>query len=43
MPPAHSLIAETFPRPDRARAVSRYMLGAPISIVLGYYVGRVAE
>lgn len=39
IPPAHSLIAETFPRPERARAVSRYMLGAPLSIVLGYYVG----
>lgn len=39
IPPAHSLIAETFSRPERARAVSRYMLGAPLSGLFGYYLG----
>jgi MFS family permease len=36
MPPAHSLIADHFTRTERPRAVARYMLGVPISVVLGY-------
>jgi predicted MFS family arabinose efflux permease len=38
IPPAHSLIADYFPRAERPRAVARYMLGYPLSIVLGYFV-----
>lgn len=36
VPPAHSLIAEYFSRAERPRAVSRYMLAGPISLMLGY-------
>jgi MFS family permease len=36
MPPAHSLIADHFNRAERPRAVSRYLLGAPISALIGY-------
>jgi MFS family permease len=38
LPPANSLIADEFPRKERARAMSRYLLGAPISVFLGYFV-----
>jgi MFS family permease len=38
LPPAHSLIADNFSRAERPRAVSIYMLGAPLSVVLGYFV-----
>lgn len=38
IPPAHSLIADNFARPQRARAVSIYMLGAPLSAIIGYCV-----
>jgi MFS family permease len=38
IPPAHSLIADYFPRAERPRAVARYMLGYPMSVVLGYFV-----
>jgi MFS family permease len=37
VPPAHSLIAEHFTRAERPRAVSIYMLGAPLSVVFGYF------
>jgi len=37
IPPAHSLIAETFAREERPRAMSRYMLGMPLSVVVGYF------
>jgi predicted MFS family arabinose efflux permease len=37
MPPAHSLIADEFPREERPRAVARYMLGAPLALTLGYF------
>ena len=37
IPPAHSLIADNFSRAERPRAVARYMLGLPISLVLGYF------
>jgi MFS family permease len=38
MPPAHSLIADYFKRAERPRAVAVYMLGAPLSVVVGYFV-----
>lgn len=39
MPPAHSLIADHFTRAERPRAVSIYMLGGPLSVVIGYFIG----
>jgi MFS family permease len=36
IPPAHSLIADCFTRAERPRAVARYMLGYPVSYVIGY-------
>lgn len=36
IPPAHSLIADYFSRTERPRAVARYMLGAPLSLLIGY-------
>jgi MFS family permease len=38
IPPAHSLIADYFSRAERPKAVARYMLGAPLSVLLGYFV-----
>lgn len=38
VPPAHSLIADNFTRAERPRAVALYMLGAPASVVIGYFV-----
>jgi MFS family permease len=38
IPPAHSLIADYFGRVERPRAVARYMLGGPLSVVIGYFV-----
>ncbi len=38
-PPAHSLIPGYFSRAERARAVSRYMLGVPIGLTVGYFAG----
>jgi MFS family permease len=35
VPPAHSLIADYFTRAERPRAVAIYMLGWPLSVVLG--------
>lgn len=37
IPPAHSLIADTFSREERPRAVARYMLGIPLSVIIGYF------
>jgi MFS transporter, Spinster family, sphingosine-1-phosphate transporter len=37
MPPAHSLIADYFTRDERPRAVAIYMLGVPLSVVIGYF------
>jgi predicted MFS family arabinose efflux permease len=37
--PSNSLIAESFDRASRARATSWYMLGYPLSAVLGYFLG----
>lgn len=36
-PPALSLISDHFPRGERPRAVSRYMLGVPLALVIGYF------
>ncbi|HWK74445.1 MAG TPA: MFS transporter [Povalibacter sp.] len=38
IPPAHSLIADYYTRADRPRAIGRYMLGYPLSAVLGYFL-----
>jgi predicted MFS family arabinose efflux permease len=38
IPTAHSLIADTFTRAERPRAVARYMLGSPLSILIGYFL-----
>ena len=38
IPPAHSLIADSFTRAERPRAVARYMLGVPLSYVIGYFL-----
>jgi MFS family permease len=44
IPPAHSLIADYFARAERARAVSIYMLGGPLSVVVGYFLaGKLNE
>jgi MFS family permease len=37
VPPAHSLIADYFERGDRPRAVSLYMQGISLSLVIGYF------
>jgi MFS family permease len=37
IPPAHSLIADYYSRTERPRALARYMLGAPISLTVGYF------
>lgn len=38
VPPAHSLIADYFTRAERPRAVAIYMLGSPVSVVVGYFL-----
>lgn len=38
VPPAQSLIVDYFRRAERPRAIARYMLGLPLSMVLGYFV-----
>ena len=38
IPPAHSLIADHFTRAERPRALARYMLGAPLSLLIGYFL-----
>jgi predicted MFS family arabinose efflux permease len=37
VPPAHSLIADYFTRAERPRAVSIYMLGGPLSTLMGFF------
>ena len=39
VPPAHSLIADYFTRGERPRAVAVYMLGGPVSMIIGYFCG----
>lgn len=36
IPPAHSLIADYFSRAERPRALSIYMLGVPLSLMIGF-------
>lgn len=38
-PPAFSLIADHFSRAERPRAVARYMLGWPLALIAGFFVG----
>lgn len=38
IPPAQSLIADYFGRAERPRAVAIFMLGAPLSVVMGYFL-----
>jgi MFS family permease len=38
IPPAHSLIAYHFTRAERPRAIARYMMGGPLSLVIGYLI-----
>lgn len=38
LPAAHSLIAESFPRPQRPRAVSIFMQGNTLSLLTGYFL-----
>ncbi|MEM8983862.1 MAG: MFS transporter [Pseudomonadota bacterium] len=35
-PPAHSMIADYFPRARRARALSIYGIGAPVGLIIGF-------
>jgi len=37
-PPAHSLIADYFVKTERNRAISIYMMGPPIGIMIGFFV-----
>lgn len=37
-PPAHSLIADHFSRAERPRAVARYQLGVPLSVMIGFFL-----
>jgi MFS transporter, Spinster family, sphingosine-1-phosphate transporter len=38
IPCAHSLIGDSFTRAERPRAVARFMLGGPLSVVIGYFL-----
>ena len=38
MPPAFSMIADYFSRLERPRAVAVYMLGSPLSMLIGYFL-----
>ena len=38
-PPSHSMIADTFPRAERAKALARYALGSPTGLLLGFLIG----
>ena len=38
-PPAHSLISDYFPKEERSRAISIYMMGVPLGILVGFLVG----
>jgi MFS transporter, Spinster family, sphingosine-1-phosphate transporter len=38
VPPAQSLIADYFPRGERPRATARYLMGAPLSVLIGFFV-----
>jgi MFS transporter, Spinster family, sphingosine-1-phosphate transporter len=38
IPPSHSLIADYYTRAERPRAVAVYMLGGPLSVVIGLFL-----
>jgi predicted MFS family arabinose efflux permease len=38
VPPAQSLIADYFSRAERPRATARYLMGAPLSVVIGFFL-----
>ncbi|MFL2770215.1 MAG: spinster family MFS transporter [Rhodospirillaceae bacterium] len=38
-PPAHSIIADTFPLNVRAKALATYALGSPAGLLLGFLIG----
>jgi MFS family permease len=38
IPPANSLIADYFTRAERPRAFATYMLGGPLSVLIGYFL-----
>jgi len=38
-PPAHSLIADYYDKEGRGRAISIYMMGVPLGVLVGYIVG----
>ena len=38
-PPAHSIIADLFPREQRATALAIYALGVPLGLVVGLFIG----
>lgn len=38
-PPAHSIISDYFPRAERNRAISIYMMGVPIGVLFGFLIG----
>jgi len=38
-PPSHSLLADVFPKAERARALSIMSLGAPVGILAGFLLG----
>jgi MFS family permease len=39
VPPAHSLIADYFDGTERPRAFAIYMLGIPLAMIIGYFLG----
>jgi MFS family permease len=39
VPPAHSLVASYFDRPERLHAMSIFLLGGPLSMAVGYLLG----
>lgn len=38
-PPSHSMIADTFPRAERAKALATYALGSPAGLLFGFLIG----
>jgi MFS family permease len=38
-PPSHSIVSDTFPRAERAKALATYALGSPAGLLLGFLIG----
>ena len=38
-PPSHAIVADTFPRAERAKALATYALGSPAGLLLGFLIG----